>query len=265
MDVRLTITRTIEQNAQTYFEKAKKIKKKIPGVKKTIEEYKKKLEHEELRIGKERAKIPVPIRKKEWFEKFRWFISSTGFLVIGGRDATTNEIVIKKYTEHDDIVFHTELAGSPFVIVKNPERKVIDEQTIQEAAECCASFSKSWKAGRSTAELYWITPEQVSKEAKAGEYLPKGSFMIHGKRNYLNPKINLAIGMYDGKVMCAPITAISTHMKNYVIIAQGESKLSETAKKIKRVIGGEVDDIIRALPPECVIQKIISTDVNKNK
>ena len=29
---------------------------------------------------------------KEWYEKFRWFYSSEGFLCIGGRDSTTNDI-----------------------------------------------------------------------------------------------------------------------------------------------------------------------------
>jgi len=43
---------------------------------------------------------------KEWYEKFRWFISSDDFLILGGRDATSNEIVIKKHTEKNDLVFH---------------------------------------------------------------------------------------------------------------------------------------------------------------
>lgn len=34
----------------------------------------------------------VKIRKPFWFEKFLWFISSENYLVIGGRDASQNEV-----------------------------------------------------------------------------------------------------------------------------------------------------------------------------
>ena len=32
------------------------------------------------------------IRKKMWFEKFLWFISSDNYVVVGGRDAQQNEV-----------------------------------------------------------------------------------------------------------------------------------------------------------------------------
>jgi len=256
MDVALNINKTIEQNAQVYFEKAKKVKKKIPGVKKVIDDQKKRFIQEQAKIQvQQESKIKKVLKKKEWFEKFRWFYSSDDFLVIGGRDATTNEIVIKKHTEHDDIVFHTELPGSSFVIIKNPDHKKIPESTIQEAAECCASFSKSWKSSRGNAEVYHITPGQVSKEAKSGEYIAKGAFMISGKRNFMNVKLNLAICNHDGRIMCGPVNAIKKHAKTYVELIQGAGKLSDTAKKIQKIIGGELDEIVRALPPDCVIKK----------
>src|SRR3989338_8598021 len=138
MEVLIDITKSVEQNAQGYYEKAKKAKKKIPGIKKAIEEQKKKL----LKI-KPPEKKQKTARKKEWHDKFRWFLSSDGFLVIGGRDATTNEIIIKKHAESTDLVFHTELAGSPFVVIKNPQGKEIPQKTIDEAAQFCASYSKS--------------------------------------------------------------------------------------------------------------------------
>lgn len=36
------------------------------------------------------------IRFVHWFEKFNWFISSEGYLVLSGRDAQQNEILIKR-------------------------------------------------------------------------------------------------------------------------------------------------------------------------
>ena len=212
MDIVIDINKSVEQNAEVYFERAKKFKKKMPGIRKTIDLNKHKLEllnSKETLLTRQSTRSII---KKEWYEKFRWFYSSDNFLVIGGRDATTNEIIIKKHTEKNDIVFHTELPGSPFVIIKNPDNKQVPESTINEAAEFCASFSKSWKSGRTTAEVYHITPEQVSKEVPAGLSKPgKGSFMIYGKRNYLTPKINVAVCNHDGRIMAGPISAISKH------------------------------------------------------
>jgi len=251
MEVIIDVSKSIEQNAGIYFDKAKKLKKKIPGIQKTIESSKIKLSSVKLPEKKEKI-----IKKKEWFDKFRWFISSDDFLIVGGRDSTTNEIAVKKYMEKNEIVFHTELPGSPFVIVKNPDNKSIPETTVTQAAEFCASFSKSWKSGRTSAEVYHVTPEQVSKEAPAGMAgLAKGSFMINGKRNYHDARLNIAICNFDGKIMSGPIDAIKSHSEKFVEIVPGTDKLSDVAKKVQKIIGGELDEIIRALPSECTIKR----------
>jgi len=259
MELKLSINKSIEQNAETYFDAAKKFKRKIPGVKKTLDLYKTKLEAAKEHVESQQRTVREPKAKKEWFEKFRWFISSDGFLVIGGRDATTNEIVIKKYTDKNDLVFHTELPGSPFVVIKNTENSNIPKDTIKEAAEFCASFSKSWKSGRTTAELYHITPEQVSKEAPSGmAALPKGSFMINGKRNHHEAALNIAI-CNVGRIMAGPVSAVKKQCEDkdlkYVEIMFGNDKLSDVAKKIQKIIGGELDEIVRSLPSECSIKK----------
>ena len=179
--------------------------------------------------------------------------------MIGGRDATTNEIVIKKHTDKNDIVFHTELPGSPFVVIKT-EGKEVSEITLQEAGELCASYSKSWSSGRSTAEVYHITPEQVSKEAKSGEFLAKGAFMVYGKRNLMNVTLNIALCNNNGKIMAGPVSAVKNYCEKnnlqYVEIIQGKDKISDVAKKISRIIGGEIDDIVRCLPADCTLKKI---------
>lgn len=37
------------------------------------------------------------VRKAAWFERFHWFISSENYLVISGRDAQQNELIVKRY------------------------------------------------------------------------------------------------------------------------------------------------------------------------
>ncbi len=46
---------------------------------------------EHISIPKKRVK-----KNLKWYEKLRWFVTSDNVLVIGGRDAGTNEAVVKK-------------------------------------------------------------------------------------------------------------------------------------------------------------------------
>ena len=37
------------------------------------------------------------VRKPYWFEKFNWFITSENYLVLAGRDAQQNDLLVKRY------------------------------------------------------------------------------------------------------------------------------------------------------------------------
>ena len=250
----LDLAKGVEQNASDYFEKAKKIKKKIKGAEEALHQNLKKLEDlekkkEKFESQEERIKNTVA-RKKEWYEKFRWFVSSDGLLVIGGRDATSNEVVIKKHTENNDLVLHTDMAGSPFFVIKADGKK-IPETTIKEAADATCTFSRAWKLGLQTSDVFYVSPEQVSKKTKAGEYMGKGAFMIYGKSNYVENKVNLAVGATkDRAIMSGPLEAIKKHCEKFVVLKQGNEKVSSIAKKINYKLGSglDLDEIIRALP-----------------
>ena len=246
----LDLTKGIEDNAAGYFERAKKIKKKIEGAESALAASMKKLE--ELQEKKEKAlrkaKKEIVDRKREWYEKFMWFRSSEGFLVVGGRDATSNEVVIKKHTETGDIVFHTDMAGSPFFVVKSEGRE-IGEKTKHEAADATCTFSRVWKLGLQTTSVFWVAPDQVSKKTKSGEFMGKGAFMIYGKTNYIDNRLNLAVGITkSGQIMSGPLEAVRPHCEKYAVLEQGSEKASSTAKHIQHKIGGTLDEIIRALP-----------------
>ena len=249
----LDLKKSIEENASDYFEKAKKIKKKIKGAEVALQQSIKKLKDLEAKNEKlvaEEKENKVPERKKEWYEKFRWFISSDGFLVIGGRDATSNEIVIKKHTDKNDLVLHTDMSGSPFFVIQ-AEDKEIPTSTIKEAADAVCTFSRTWKLCLQTSDVFYVKPDQVSKKTKAGEYMGKGAFMIYGKTNYTDNKINLAVGITKERaIMSGPLEAIKKNCEKYIALKQGNEKVSSVAKKINYKLGGNLslDEIIRALP-----------------
>ncbi len=257
----LNLKMSAQENAAEYYRKAKKAKDKIEGIKKAIEQTMKKIEKARLEALKriEVASKPLPLkRRKEWYEKFRWFFSSEGFLIIGGRDATTNEIIIKKYTEPHDLVFHADILGSPFVVVKT-HGKPPAERTIREAAQFTASYSRAWKEGLRAIDVYWVKPEQVKKTPPSGQYLPKGSFMIYGTKNYIkNVPLEIAIGVMkenDGfKVIGGPTEAIANHTNLYVRIAPGKESSGRLAKyirnKIASMASAEEREVILRIPIE---------------
>ncbi|MFH0978492.1 MAG: NFACT RNA binding domain-containing protein [Candidatus Woesearchaeota archaeon] len=254
VEIKLDLRKSVEENAGLHFEKAKKLKKKLVGAKATVERVRKELDRFEK---KELAAVELPKvdRRKQWFEKFRWFLSSEGFLVVGGRDATTNEIIIKKHTEPEDLVFHTDMSGSPFFVVK-ADGKQPGVQTLREAADATFSFSRSSKTGMTTSPVFYVTPAQVSRTPNPGESLPKGAFIIRGKTNYIENKFNVAVGIYKGAVMAGPLEAVQKHCEKYLQLIPGEKKPSDIAKMVRKLIGGELDEIIRALPSgNCDLKK----------
>jgi predicted ribosome quality control (RQC) complex YloA/Tae2 family protein len=133
-------------------------------------------------------------RKRYWFENFHWFISSENYLVVSGRDAQQNEVLVKRYLNKGDAYVHAELHGASSTIVKNNDpAHPIPFMTLSEAGQACVARSSAWDA-KVTAAAYWVHPDQVSKTAPSGEYLTTGSMMIRGKKNYL-PSQPLVMGI----------------------------------------------------------------------
>ncbi len=236
----LNLKMSAQQNAAEYYERAKKAEDKIKGIKKAMKETRAKIEKAKTEAFKriEAASKPPSIRrKKEWYEKFRWFFSSDGFLVIGGKDASTNEIIIKKHVEPHDLIFHADIQGSPFAVVKTLG-KTPTEETINEAACFTASYSRAWKEHLRAINVYWVKPEQVSKSPPSGQYLPKGSFMIYGKKNYVrNVPLEIAIGVKreedSFRIIGGPVNAISKQTNLYVRLIPGKKPSGKLAKEIR--------------------------------
>ncbi|MBI2548693.1 DUF814 domain-containing protein [Candidatus Woesearchaeota archaeon] len=258
LTITLDIRKSVEENAAAYFEKAKKARKKREGALKALaitqEKLKKIQEEKEVKTQSfaktlEQQKQGNVLKKQEWYEKFRWFYSSEGFLCIGGRDATTNEIVIKKHTEKNDIVFHTDMAGSPFFVIKVKDEKPT-EITLQEVADATATYSRAWRQGLASLNVFYVAPDQVSKQTKAGEYMGKGAFMIYGKTTYLHGSVKIAIGLdQNSQIIGGPVSAVQKQCKKIITLVPGREKASDAAKLIKKKIDGNLDDIVKVIPP----------------
>ena len=240
---------SIFDNANRYYERGKNAKEKSQGALFALSDSKRKLakieqmlaEAEELKSLKPAemmealAKRKVAMENKEWYEKFRWYISSDGFLVVAGKDTVSNEVLIKKYTTQDDVVFHAEITGSPFVVIKS-EGKQVSEQALREAGEFAASFSRAWRENLGTADVYWVKVDQLSKSGPSGESVPHGAFFVVGKRNWsYNTPLRVAIGIIVGEettFVGGPVEAVKAKTKAYVVLVPGDTVNKELLKQI---------------------------------
>jgi predicted ribosome quality control (RQC) complex YloA/Tae2 family protein len=232
----LNLRRTLYENAAKYYERGKKAKQKSAGALAALEESRKKLDAAEQKIRTAEAAKTKPVevmkalvkrkvKRKEWYEKFRWFTSSDGFLVVGGKDAVSNEVLVKKHSAPEDSVFHAEIAGAPFVVVK-AEGKAPSEQVLSEAGEFAAAFSRAWREGAGSADVYWVKPSQLSKSGPSGEYVTRGAFAVSGKRTWMrNVPLQIAIGVVGGenlKFVGGPVEAVKAQTKVYVTLVPGD-------------------------------------------
>lgn len=152
-------------------------------------------------------KESVKIQKREpfWFEKFHFFISSGGKLVIGGKNSQQNEVVVKKHLDPSDLYFHCDVQGASSVICKGR-----DEDTVTQASYMSLCMSKCWEEGV-IRQVFYVEPDQVSKAPPTGEFISKGGFMIRGKKNILNPyRLEYGVGLLFKKEDSAEILDFCT-------------------------------------------------------
>jgi len=258
--VKIDLGKSLQENASAYFEASKKARKKLLGLNRAIVETKKKVSNIDAKAKKTETTEPLKKRKREWFEKFHWFFSSDGVLVIGGRDAKSNEEIMKKYSEQGNLYFHADIHGAPHVIAKC-ENNSAPEKTKTEAAVFAAVFSKAWHSGVSSIDVYSVKPAQVSKTAPSGEAMGTGAFMVRGTREWhRKTPIRFAIGVKTEKgkdiIISGPPSAIKEQALIFVVVGQGRETKGFAAKKIKsifekklgRKVSAELDEIISLLP-----------------
>jgi len=245
------------ENATRFYKDYKNLSEKSIGARESLEQTGRELELLKAGAPEIEARPPPKRRKARWFERHRWFVSSDGMLVIGGRDTGGNVEVVEKHMEPGDRYLHAEIMGAPHVVIKSTGKEV-PQATLAEAAEFAAFNSRAWREGLGSLDVYWAMPEQVSSKAPSGTYLGKGSYVIQGKRNLLKVPLRAAVGVMaidgDEVVVCGPKSAVEKHSKVFVEVYPGPEKKSDLAHKIQAEFKSKgvevpVDEIERALPP----------------
>ncbi|MEM2584388.1 MAG: ribosome rescue protein RqcH [Thermoproteota archaeon] len=220
-------------NASKMFEEAKKIEKHLSEIDAKILALKEK-------IAPSRILPKKKTEEKKWYEKFRWNISANGSLILAGKDAGTNELLVKKYVNRNSIVLHADFVGAPFVTIYNVENP--SQEELEEAALMAACYTtKAWESKYAYLDVYWVRGSQLSKQAPPGQYLPKGAFMVHGEKNFIrNVELKLWVGITDsGEIVYGSLRKVKEKCVRYAYVVPGNR---DKNKEASRLVGKLLED-----------------------
>ncbi len=263
--VKLRFNLKVSENADFYYTRSKRAREKAAGAQVALESTLERLARAEEAAEKAREEgaamvveagkpgEPKVRKRHHWFLRFRWTFASDGTLIVGGRDASSNERVVRKYLKERDRYCHADFHGAPSVVVKDPGEGV-SEAAVEEGCAMAAIYSRAWSAGRASADAYWVTPEQVSKTAQSGEYVPKGGFIIRGRRNYVKDiEMRIAVGWveHEGErmVMGGPLASVSALADGWIELVPSKDKKETAAKDVARRLEADLEDVMPAMPP----------------
>jgi len=259
--IKINLQASLQSIASVLFNEAKRQSSAINSIEQIRNKTQKKLDKLKNKANLDMKEILVEeVRKKNWYERYRWFFTSDGMLAIGGRDAPSNSAVVRKHLEKNDRIFHGDIFGSPFFILKDAENP--PASSMNEVAHATVCFSRAWREGMHGLSAFWVYPDQVKKSAPSGQFLPKGSFTIEGKRNFVNiPSLKLAVGIIPQEdyylLTSGPPEPIKKNSLCYAIIEPHGSDMVDVAKKIKMEFSKleeeiakkiSIDDFVRVLP-----------------
>jgi len=183
---------------------------------------------------------------KENYKKYRWFYTSSGKIVIGGKSADQNDYLLSelKKAKEDLIVLHTSSPGSPFSVILSDIKKVTKEDT-KEAAIFTSCFSQQWKQGKKKAEIHLFNLSQLSKQNK----MKSGTWQAIGKIKNIDVQLELGLTEQEGILRAVPISLIG-NKKNLIKITPGKMMKEEKATKLLKELNNKYskEEILSALP-----------------
>ena len=249
MRIRLNITKSMHENAASYYEEAKDARNRMHGVLAAIDETTKemaKAAKHEKEAGEKRKDSTRIARKKEWHEKFHYFFTDSGLLLIGGRSADQNDLLYKTQFDEGDLFFHADIQGGTACVMKDGIKST--EEDRKQAAQFAACFSNAWKNGNAAVDVYCVKREQVSKNAQGG-FIAKGAFAIIGEREWFRKtELKLKIGMENGAPVAIPFIC-ARKLEGEVPLAPGRLEKGELTRKISKRLKAHPDDVQGLLPP----------------
>ncbi|MFQ5919485.1 MAG: ribosome rescue protein RqcH [Thermoplasmata archaeon] len=244
---------SVDENAQRFYEQKRALTEKGVRIERALAASQGELRRVRKSARRRERRRPLySASKRFWFDAYRWTLSSEKILILGGRDARSNEKLVRKHLSPGDRYLHADLTGAPSVVVKGGAEA--DDQTLREASRFALIYSKAWKHGLGSGSAFWVTPDQVSKTAESGEFVKQGSFVIRGKRNYVH-KLALVLGVGEvevegsRRIMGGDPDALRTLSRRYLLVKPaGPVRRQDLARSLSHAFEVPAVEAERILP-----------------
>ncbi|MDW8062580.1 MAG: NFACT family protein [Candidatus Caldarchaeum sp.] len=216
--------KTLRKTAQKLGEEVAAIKKEIESVESRVFE------------AKADALVLVKVEKKR--RPFREFVTSGGYRLLMGKDARTNEALLKKHLDKDDLVLHAEITGSPATVIKNGSSAPTSD--VEEAAQATACYSRAWREKFGNVSVYAVKADQISFSPPSGQFLPKGSFMVYGRKTYFVSELRLAVVYAEDVPQVVPYLTALRKGQRFIEIRPGDTAADVASRVILEKLNVEV-------------------------
>jgi len=180
----------------------------------------------------------------ENYQKYKWFITKSKKLVIGGKSATQNDELLKslKSKDQDYKVMHTHSPGSPFSIILAPINK-IKKEDLEETAIFTACFSQQWKAKKKKAQIDIFKLSSLNKPPKS----KTGTWQVKEKLSSKTVELKLVLTKQNNLLRAVPPQTTKSPLLK---LKPGKIPKQDILPKIQLLLPNlkNQEEILQALP-----------------
>lgn len=176
----------------------------------------------------------------EDYKKYRWFFTSSGKLVLGGKSAVQNEEIVNNAK---GVLLHTAAPGSPFCVIEKPTKK-----ELEEAAIFTACFGQEWKRGKKKARVHVFESNQLIKDKK----MKTGTFGVLGKVKDIEVDLKLGLCFQKKILRAVPLSACEDKILEIIPGKLNKEKAVQTILNCLEQKGISVskDEVFSAIPSD---------------
>lgn len=203
MAIEVSLAKTAYANATDYFSKKKHNEMKLTKTKAATERAAAGAARKGERVAASQPikKLIVVERQREWWERFLWFITSAGDVVLRGRDTQTTEVLMRRLMRVGDLIVMCEVDGALPCLLRpmhalwsgdgslTDGRQPVPRLSLEEAGAWCVSLSHAWEQKQSIGS-WWAYASQLAGGTAAGCY------DVVGEKHHIGPQpLTLGCGL----------------------------------------------------------------------
>ena len=187
------------------------------------------------------------MKEFENYQKYKWFYTSSGKLVIGGKSAIQNDELLKivKSMNQEFMVMHTSSPGSPFSVILSDVNKV-SKRDIEEASIFTACFSQCWKLMSRKVSVDIFKSSQLYKRKD----MKSGTWGVIGDVEERPVQMSLALTRQQSVLRAVPEQSVKNKKDILVKFKPGKISKEEMVAKLATELGEHFSqsELLSALP-----------------